>query len=227
MKFSNTFCFLVCVLFFVSKGVEAIDIRQLPSPYSELERLYPFDPFGWFDQGKESVVGQLISQNPVRVVVEIGSFLGKSTRFIAQKLPQGGRVYAVDHWKGNREHQNPRRTDVYPRLDHLYERFLSNVIHANLCDKIFPIKASSLEAVKIIQEQPDLVFVDGSHEYEDVLSDLAAWYSRLGPGGVLCGDDWSWGGKNLPVQRAVIDFAYKERVEYFAKGAIWWMYKKS
>jgi predicted O-methyltransferase YrrM len=46
------------------------------------------------------------------------------------------------------------------------------------------------------------VFVDANHKYEAVLEDLDAWWPKISPGGVLCGDDFLW----PEVRTAVTDF---------------------
>ena len=46
------------------------------------------------------------------------------------------------------------------------------------------------------------VFLDGDHRYEAVKLDLEAWWPKVSPGGVLCGDDFLWPG----VRKAVLDF---------------------
>src|SRR5690606_40474206 len=53
------------------------------------------------------------------LVVELGSWLGKSTRFLLRQAPHAT-VVAIDHWKGSAEHQRRHRH----RLISLYETFL-------------------------------------------------------------------------------------------------------
>ncbi len=51
---------------------------------------------------------------------------------------------------------------------------------------------SSLEAAKyLVDVKPDLVYIDASHQKEDVLDDLRAWYPYVKGHGILCGDDWT------------------------------------
>lgn len=103
-----------------------------------------------------------------KVVIELGSWLGASTRHIAQLLPEDGIVYAVDHWLGSIEHHTPSFSHYLPTL---YEQFLSNVIHSGLEHKIFPVRMSTLEAVELFRNegiQPDLIYVDASHDEDSV-----------------------------------------------------------
>merc|ERR1712242_413053 len=51
----------------------------------------------------------------------------------------------------------------------------------------------------------DLVFVDGDHAYEAVRQDIRAWRSKLRPGGILAGHDYSLFRPG--VVRAVHEFA--------------------
>jgi len=48
----------------------------------------------------------------------------------------------------------------------------------------------------------DLIYIDGDHTFDGVSRDLAAWFSKVRPGGVFCGDDYDWDG----VKRAVHKF---------------------
>ncbi len=47
----------------------------------------------------------------------------------------------------------------------------------------------------------DLIYIDGSHEEEDVYQDLLDYTPLVAPGGVIFGDDWSWTGVRDAVTR--------------------------
>jgi SAM-dependent methyltransferase len=49
----------------------------------------------------------------------------------------------------------------------------------------------------------DLIYIDGDHTFDGVAKDLAAWFPKVRPGGVFCGDDYDWDG----VKGAVNKFA--------------------
>ena len=56
------------------------------------------------------------------------------------------------------------------------------------------IRAFSHEAFGQIDEPVDVVYIDGNHQYDYVMKDLAVWYDKLPSGGVLCGDDYHFSG---------------------------------
>lgn len=197
-------------------------------PYDDLEEVLPFNGHGWYLNG--DALEKIIKERNVTTVVELGSWLGKSTIHMASILPEGGKVYAVDHWLGGADHQPgvvgyEEWADFLPVL---YEQFLSNVIHAQMTDRIIPIRTTTLLASIQIRElgvKPDLVYVDASHDMESVYKDLVAYYPFVKGHGILCGDDWGW-GVDLPVMRAVQRFASENnlRIEV-PNGWLWVLYE--
>lgn len=132
-------------------------------------------------------------------IVELGSFLGRSTRALADNTE--GKVYAVDDWLGLRD-QTPCSLEPLT-ADFEKNLFLGFSLH--LEDHIASGKVVVVRADHGIQPEwlngtkPDMVFVDGDHRYESVKRDLSFWIRRIAPGGILCGHDWNWEG----VEKAV------------------------
>ncbi len=180
------------IIFSILSLLQIEATEPLPDPYSGVTVL-PFDGHGWYG-GNKAQIEKLFQQYEIQVVIEVGCWLGESTRHIASLLPSGGKVYAVDHWLGSAEHQLGKSA-YHPALPYLYEQFLSNVIHANLTKVIIPIKMDSLTAAKELQARgiiADLVFIDAGHEEEEVYADLNAWFPFVRSHGILCGDDWTY-----------------------------------
>ncbi len=190
---------------------------DLPYPYNSIEVL-PFDPHAYFGKRQEEGLKQVIERYKPTIVVEIGSHLGASTRFIAQSLPENGVVYAVDHWLGDVSWH-------FQNQSIFYQQFLSNVIHAKLCHKIVPMRMTSLEAAETIEAKPDLVFIDGSHDYKSVYEDLTAWYPHVKVHGILCGDDYHW-GKSHPVKTAVNQFARENNLKIKLVHNWFWYFER-
>jgi predicted O-methyltransferase YrrM len=187
------------------------DESKMPEPYRSIKNL-PMDEHGWFFNGP--FIKDLILSRKIHTIIEIGSWLGLSTRFMARLLPHDGKIYAVDTWQGSIEHQSD------PRLATLYQTFLSNVKHAELTDIIIPFRMSSLEASKALNIQADMIYIDGSHEEEDVYDDIMAWAPHLNPKGVICGDDWNVEGVRNAVSQCAITL--KKEIRYFD---MFWMYE--
>lgn len=163
--------------------------NNLPEPYKSI-RVLPQDPYGWFSAANKQKIEELIKERNPKTIVEIGSWMGVSTIFMASIAAEDSTVYAVDHWLGSLEHRTEE--EYQKKLPILYQQFLSNVIHANLTHKIVPLRMSSLEAANTLNIEPDFIYIDGSHEEEDVYNDIMAWYPKLKQGGILCGDDYTW-----------------------------------
>lgn len=182
---------------------------EIPEPYCSIVDL-PFDDHGWFGHANSKNILAEIKAKPITTVIEIGSWLGSSTRFIAKSLPDNGKVYAVDTWLGTST-DDIHQTD--PRLPHLYQLFLSNVKRANLTHKIVPIRMQSIEAAHALNVKADLIYIDGAHDEESVYNDIVYWYPHLNPEGIMCGDDWLWEGARKAIQRAAKNLNRKIFVE--------------
>lgn len=202
---TSALCLLLC-------GFNISLWSDLPEPYQSNVDL-PFDGHGWFMNAEQLQVQ--LSKKPAKVVIEVGSWLGCSTRFIASAIPDGGVVYAVDTWLGSSD-ESLHLQD--PRLPYLYQQFLSNVKHAGLTSKIIPVRMRSLEAASGINVKADLIYIDAGHDTASVFQDIMAWYPHLNQGGIMCGDDWGW----LTVQSAVIMGANQLGKRVCASGNFWW-----
>lgn len=185
----------------------------------ELKKAYPFPALepdvlasdhGWFEPENERLLSGAIGPD-TNVVLELGSWLGKSTRWIAQAAPKAI-VIAVDHWMGSPEHMGN------PVLPVLYETFLKNCWAFR--DRIVPLRKYTLFGMRIVFEngvRPDLVYVDAAHDYENALMDIQVALD-LFPKALLCGDDFLW----LGVRRAVRELVAERRMDASVKGNVWW-----
>lgn len=209
------------LLFSVLPLLCAFTQPDLPEPYNSVEVL-PYDPHGWY--ANEEQITNLLAGGWIKTVVEVGSWLGKSTIHIASLLPEDGKVYAVDHWLGSVEHQ-PGGDAHHVALPYLYQQFLSNVIHAGMTHKIVPVRMDSLSGVHEIRARGvyvDMVYIDAGHDFNSVYADLNAWYPLVKGHGVLCGDDWVWES----VRDAVRLFAKQNKLKIWPVNNFWMVVKK-
>jgi hypothetical protein len=151
--------------------------------------------------------------------VEVGCWKGRSVCFLGVEINNSGKkisVDCIDHWLGSNEHQEIENV----KNNDLYEEFLSNIDPVKHI--LNPIRMSSLDAVKLYDDESlDFVFVDASHEYEDVKQDIEAWYSKVKKGGIFAGHDYhqSWPG----VMQAVDEFF---PLGDFVQSQHCWIHKK-
>lgn len=123
--------------------------------------------------------------NSRRVIVEIGSCYGRSTRAMADNTE--GVVYAVDDWKGPRDNGRLKVTND-PKAG-----FLTNCKDLIDAGKVVPVTADHGDFARLDElPDPDMVFIDGDHSAEAVSRDISYWQGRLQPGGLLCGHDFDW-----------------------------------
>jgi len=69
-----------------------------------------------------------------------------------------------------------------------------------------PLKMTSLDAAKLYEDASlDFVFIDASHEYEDVKNDINAWLPKVKMGGVIAGHDYPWESVAKAVHEVLAD----------------------
>jgi predicted O-methyltransferase YrrM len=159
---------------------------------------------GWFDRVAAACFWSVVHEVRPRRVVEIGSYLGRSTVFLAEALRHAEvaepELHAIDPHTGDRQHLEQLGLTSLPTLD-LFRVFVSA---SGNHDAVRVHVAPSSEAVRDLGPGLDLVFVDGWHQYDAVLADVRDFGALLAPGGVMCVDD--------VVKLAEIDRASREGV---------------
>lgn len=126
--------------------------------------------------------------------VEVGSWRGRSTTFMAVEIINSGKTNikfdAIDTWVGSTEHYD---NDKYKELfvnDNLYKEFLHNI--SPVRDVVHVVRNTSIEASKLYKDNSlDFILIDASHDYANVKLDIEHWWPKLVLGGIMAGDDYS------------------------------------
>ena len=201
----------------------------VPPPPSVEPFLPPEPPNG------RDLVEDLIRERAVRVVLEIGSFLGGSTLRWLGAAPQ---VVVVcvdpwgDGWAGNylQDIGFATQRERFNAPDALYETFLANVLPFR--ERVIPVREASpmvLDALLELGLRPDLAFIDASK----LTGDLATTH-ELWPNAILTGDDWSYPSDDpteadgrrpdrYPMRDAVLRFAARRGSRVVRKSETWWI----
>lgn len=132
-------------------------------------------------------------------IVEVGSWKGKSTAYLAVEVINSGkniRVDAIDTWYSHIENE-------------LYNLFLSNM--ESLLHVVNPIRKESVVASKMYEDNSiEIVFIDACHDYDCIRADISAWYPKVKSGGIIAGHDYpGWPG----VKRAVDEVFGPQNIE--------------
>jgi len=102
-----------------------------------------------------------------QAIVELGSWKGRSTVWLAKGTEAGQRnkVHSIDPHSGSKTHISEGETNTYPA-------FINNLTKAGVQDIVVPLVKTSAEAVKRWREGIGLLWIDATHEYEDVKRDF-------------------------------------------------------
>lgn len=148
--------------------------------------------------------------NPVSVL-EIGSYEGRSTVWMMEKM-QEGTIACVDIWQDEK----------------VKDTFLSNINLAHGKSQVIPyiFNTSSSDFLAMTynsRKKYDLVYVDGSHAANDVVSDAIGAFHVCRSGGVIIFDDYGGGelgGEPQDSPRIAIDAflkCFKREIEVIHK----------
>jgi len=201
--------------------------------YTDLE-LLPEDLQGW--NGTSNLFNDLILKIKPRIIVEVGTWKGLSAINMAKVVRDNKldcKIFCIDTWLGSIEFittmkDTPERNLLYKNgYPQVYYQFLSNVIHNECEDIIIPIPNTSLNGAKFLKFNkisPDLVYLDASHEGEDVYHDLTHYFTLLKSGGTIFGDDFSdnWPG----LKNSVLKFAKENQLKLDIFENNYWILNK-
>jgi predicted O-methyltransferase YrrM len=144
------------------------------APVKELIKDVP----GWLSDEEGEALYELARQCTGRgVIVEIGSWKGKSTICLGlgSRAGKGVRIFAID-----------------PHADYRHGEFKDNIERAGIADLVTPLKGLSQAVAGGFDEPIELLFVDGSHEEDDVREDFEKWVPKVVEGGIVAFHDTTW-----------------------------------
>ncbi len=124
--------------------------------------------------------------------LEIGSYCGKSALYLGAACRENDTVlFSVDHHRGSEEQQpgeeyfDPDLFDPLSGQVDTLRQFRDTIERAGLADTVVPIVCRSQVAAREWATPLSLVFIDGGHVFETVLSDYSLWSPHIVGGGYL------------------------------------------
>jgi predicted O-methyltransferase YrrM len=147
-------------------------------------------------------------------IVEIGSFKGRSTCFLAlgAKLAGRERVTAIDHFRGSAEHQKGQAFED-PAIvtdGSTLPTFRANLAAADLTGQVEVMDMSSSAAAAAWKGPIRLLFIDGDHGYDETRRDFDLFAPHVEPDGIVCMHDVGvWPGVTQFYQELIAGGAWK------------------
>ena len=154
--------------------------RQLPPALARIDAID-----GQISLGEATLLHELASAARGGVIVEVGTFHGKSTVALALGAQAGAKakVYGVD----------PFVTFVgsFGRTFTPAEKItlFQNLLLAGVAEHVWLLQTTSERAARGFDEPIALLWVDGDHSYDGVRRDFAAWAPHVAAGGILAFHD--------------------------------------
>lgn len=157
----------------------------------------------WFESSARPTWDQLIPQLKPKRILEVGSYEGASTCYLIDKLAsQEGQIeiHCIDSWEGGIEHQ---QEGCFPAdMSSVEKRFCSNTELALAAKaparvqlirhKDFSYKALARLLSNGMEGFFDFIYIDGSHQAVDVITDAVMCYYLARKDGIIAFDDYGW-----------------------------------
>jgi hypothetical protein len=188
------------------------------NPYEDPPSPSLASDFGW---GSYDPFLALSIDQSTRLVIELGSFHGASSRWIAAHLPEGARLICVDSFCGDSSHWLMCRDKLHVRggRSNIFDVFRAGVIAGNLQDRIFPLVMDMHSGAGFLMHYvengtlplADYIYVDGAHDAFAAAADVKDYLPLLRPGGWMAFDDC-----NLPGVKAAVESVKYSAIEWSA-----------
>jgi hypothetical protein len=151
----------------------------------------------WFDHTAKDVWDNVIPVFNPNKILEVGSYEGASACYLISMLANAHNIelHCIDSWKGGAEHKN------IIDMKKVYSRFKKNInLTISQTSKTVDLRVhkglSNIMLPKLLNENGldyfDLIYVDGSHQATDVITDAIMSFLLLKVGGHIIFDDYLW-----------------------------------
>ena len=158
---------------------------------------------GWMEPIELEYIADVASRS--RIVVELGSWRGRSATCWVDNLPTDGILYCIDTWDDAAfgcENFPGDTPEMKSKPNWLFDDFLKNTAS----EKIAPIRKTTMEGIAWLKSRaifPDVVFIDAGHLSHEVEADIFLSSTVVKYGGILMGHDYGYAG--WPDVKTVVD----------------------
>ena len=144
------------------------------------------------------------------LIVEIGCYYGKSTSLLYYSKKESVILFTIDTFTGTERDQSKNQ----------YCRMINNMVLYEFYPRII-YGSSRIGAANLFKEDSiDLLFIDGWHTKDEVMTDIGSFLDKVKDGAVICGHDWT---TYEGVRQGVLSFWDRSKIKTYEseKSSIW------
>lgn len=196
-------------------------------------------------ESSEGRVLQNLARDTPGVVVEIGSYRGKSSAYLGRGIqqresfvPPGGigehTLYCIDVWRRFADYY-PHKTNSVFNDDSIYESWEGQTHAAGVRELIRPLEMSSEDAHRwwTSDQGPNssigVLFIDAAHDYAHARQDYDLWTPYVEAGGIVAFHDYGnprWEDGVTQVVKETIGMEVTQYENFRIEGWLAWATKK-
>lgn len=180
------------------------------------------DIFGFFSDGELEQVATWAKEVPANgVIVEVGSFFGKSSVGWATACDPTVTVYCIDRFEElsiEFIQSLPKNIPINNGKYNPFEVFKNNTKDIK---NIYPIKASSIKELPNIFDKIDIFFIDAEHKNPSDIEYILHFTKFIKPGGLICGHDLGTTFPDVRVNVTILEKLYKKKVQRYHNSSLW------
>ncbi|MGE3474503.1 MAG: class I SAM-dependent methyltransferase [Rhodospirillaceae bacterium] len=157
----------------------------------------------WFVQNVV-IWDKIVPRYKPQRILEIGSYEGRSACYFIEKFAAQHPIelHCVDSWQGGVEHNANAMSAVEKRFDYNVALAQRRAAHPVKLIKHKSLSHPALAKLIVVNPAPvfDVIYIDGSHQAPDVLTDAVMAFQLLRVGGLMVFDDYLWSMEDLGKQ---------------------------
>lgn len=184
----------------INRIYKSIRSRYLLSKYKD----HPIK--GHLSRLEGAELSHIVSKNKSKKIIEIGSFLGRSTNFIGMNKDESDELHCIDTW------QNDAMSDG--NWD-TYQTFLDNTKGLK---NIAIHRGYSREFENNFNDKSiDILFIDADHSYEGCKEDIVNFFPKVKSGGIVIFHDY---GNPCGVKKAVDELVKDNCINFYTSDSM-------
>lgn len=127
-------------------------------------------------------------------IAEIGSWKGRSSRAIADNMPDNCILFCIDTWNGSPDELNTHHVESKKMEgDYVYDYFCRNLWDLISVGKVIPLRMQAKYAAEFLRDfniELQFLFIDGDHGKGGTRENILSYLPLLSQGATICGHDY-------------------------------------